>query len=147
LLAVGAAIRINEYRQAPGFLNRAIAGVGIFLVAAGIAFHLGGTVRAYHFRNQDDASAVLAVAALPDRIVVADDAATAQLLMPLYYRRVILLADSAPLGTQLARMLAEQRVPGVVVVSRRAEPLLDMSPLRLESTEQKGRMRVQRWRR
>jgi len=147
LLAVAAAIRINEYREAPGLLNRAIAGVGIFLVAAGIAFHLGGTVRAYHFRNQDDASAVLGVAALPDRIVVADDAATAQLLMPLYYRRVILLADSAPLGTQLAQMLAEQRVPGVVVVSRRAEPLLDMSPLRLESTEQKGRMRVQRWRR
>jgi hypothetical protein len=34
-----------------------------------------------------------------------------------------------------------------VVVSRRPEPLVDLTPLRLESTEQKGRMRVQRWRR
>jgi hypothetical protein len=147
LLAVAAAIRINEYREAPGLLNKSIAGVGIFLVAAGVGFHLGGTVRAYHFRNQDDASAVLAVAALPDRIVVADDAATAQLLMPLYYRRIILLADSSGLGHQLGRMLADQRIPGAVVVSRRPEPLVDLTPLRLESTEQKGRMRVQRWRR
>lgn len=147
LLAVAAAIRINEYREAPGRLNASIAAVGIFLVAAGVAFHLGGTVRAYHYRNNDDASAVLAVAALPDRIVIADDAATAQLLLPLYYRKIILLADSDALGRQLARLLADERVPGVVVVSRRPEPLLDLPPLRLDATEQKGRMRVQRWRR
>ena len=147
LLAVAAAIRIDEYRDAPGRLNRAIAAVGIFLVAAGVAFHLGGTVRAYHYRNQDDASAVLAIAALPDRIVVADDAATAQLLMPLYFRRIILLADTDALGRQLGQLLTDQRVPGVVVVSRRPAPLVDLAPLRLESTEQKGRMRVQRWRR
>jgi len=144
---VAAAIRINEYREAPGRLNASIAAVGIFLVAAGVAFHLGGTVRAYHFRNNDDASAVLAVAALPDRIVIADDAATAQLLMPLYYRKIILLADSDALGRQLAQLLTDERVPGVVVVSRRPEPLLDLLPLRLDATEQKGRMRVQRWRR
>jgi hypothetical protein len=147
LLAVAAAIRISEYREAPGRLNASIAAVGLFLVAAGVAFHLGGTVRAYHYRNNDDASAVLAVAALPDRIVVADDAATAQLLLPLYYRRIIMLADSDALGRQLGQLLADQRVPGVVVVSRRPEPMLNLSPLRLERTEQKGRMRVQRWRR
>jgi hypothetical protein len=147
LLAVAAAIRISEYREAPGRLNASIAAVGLFLVAAGVAFHLGGTVRAYHYRNNDDASAVIAVAALPDRIVVADDAATAQLLLPLYYRRIIMLADSDALGRQLGQLLADQRVPGVVVVSRRPEPMLNLSPLRLERTEQKGRMRVQRWRR
>jgi hypothetical protein len=147
LLAVAAAIRLNEYRDASGRVNAAIAAVGLFLVAAGVAFHLGGTVRAYHYRNNDDASAVLAIAAMPDRIVIADDAATAQLLMPLYYRKIILLADSEALGRELGQLLANQRMPGAVVVSRRPEPLLDLPGLRLESTEQQGRMRLQRWRR
>ena len=44
------------------------------------SMHLLGTIPAYVERNRGDAEAVVAVARSPERIVVADDPFTAQLL-------------------------------------------------------------------
>jgi hypothetical protein len=79
--------------------------------------------------------------------VVADDPFTAQLLFPLYYSKIILLADSADAGERLGRMLADQRVSGAVAVSRHPQPALVLPPLSLERSEPVGRMVLQHWRR
>ena len=108
--------------------------------------HLGGTIPAYRQRNADDASAVLAVAASPERIVVADDMFTAQLLFPLYDRKIILLADTIERGNRLGALLGDQRVSGALLVSRHPEPSLALPPFRVERTDVQGRMVVQLWR-
>ena len=66
--------------------------------------------------------------AVPDRIVVADDPFTAQLLFPLYYRKIVFLADSPELAQELGATLGQQRVAGfVLVVSRSSTPSSDCS--------------------
>jgi hypothetical protein len=146
LLAAAAVMRIAEYLRG-GVIERGVGAAGAVLIALGVAFHALGTVPAYYGRNREDASAVLAVAASPERVVVADDPFTAQLLFPLYYSKIILLADSADAGERLGRMLADQRVSGAVAVSRHPQPALMLPPLRLERSESVGRMVLQHWRR
>jgi hypothetical protein len=116
-------------------------------VAIAVAIHLGGTIPAYHQRNAEDSSAILASAASAERIVVADDMYTAQLLLPLYDRKIILLVDTAELGRRLGTLVADRRLSGALLVSRNPEPAVMLPPLWLERTEQKGRMVLQYWRR
>ncbi|MCA1561340.1 MAG: hypothetical protein LC753_11625 [Acidobacteria bacterium] len=147
LLAVAAVGNIASYLRADTPVERLTGRLGVALVAIAVLIHLGGTVRAYHQRNRDDASAVLAVAAASDRIVVADDPFTAQLLFPLYYRKIILLADSTELGTQLGTLILDQRLPGAILVSRHPESSVTLTPLRPGRRESRGRMSIQEWRR
>jgi hypothetical protein len=109
-----------------------------------VAIHLGGTIPAYRQRNADDASAVLYAADAAERIVVADDMYTAQLLFPLYDRKVIFLADTVERANRLGTLLADHRF-GALLVSRSPEPSIGLEPLKLETTEVRGRMVVQRW--
>ena len=74
--------------------------MGAALVAAGVTIHLAGTIPAYRFRNADDSAAIRAVLALKERIVVADDQFTAQLLLPINDRKVVLLADTVAGGAE-----------------------------------------------
>ncbi len=112
-----------------------------------VVIHIGGTIPAYRMRTNEDARAVRAAAASPERIVVADDMFTAQLLLPLYDRKIILLADSAPLGEKLGALLQAQRLGSAILVSRNPEPGVGLPPLRLDRTEPQGRMVIQYWRR
>ena len=145
LLAVSATMIIASHLRSPAVLDRATGAVGAALVAAAVVIHLGGTVPAYVQRNRDDASAVLAAAAAPERIVVADDMYTAQLLFPLYDKKIVLLADTTALASRLGLLLAEQRVTGALLVSRNPEPAAMLTPLRIVRTDQRGRMVVQAW--
>jgi hypothetical protein len=145
LLAVPATMVIASHLGSPAALDRATGAAGAALVAAAVVIHLGGTVPAYVQRNADDASAVLAAAAAPERIVVADDMYTAQLLFPLYDRKIVLLADTTALARRLGTLLAEQRVTGALLVSRNPEPAASLAPLRIARTDQRGRMVVQTW--
>jgi hypothetical protein len=70
---------------------------------------------------------------------------TAQLLFPLYNRKIILLADTVEAGTRLGTLLAQQRLDALLV-SRHVEPPIALTPLRLERTDLKGRMVVQVYR-
>jgi hypothetical protein len=147
LLAVSSVGRIRDYVTAARITDRMLGWAGGALLAASIAMHLLGTIPAYVKRNHDDSGAFKTAAASGERIVVADDPFTAQLLFPLYFRRVILLADSPELGVRLGARLAEQRVPGVILVSRHLEPNVDLAPFRLQRTDIKGRAIIQYWRR
>ena len=147
LLAVPAVTRIRTYITQGHGVERAIGCTGVVLVLLSLTMHLFGTTRAYIGRNRDDASAVLTLASSPARVVVADDMYTAQLLLPLNRRKVIMLADSQELASALAATLAEQRVPEVALVSRNPERLISLSPLRLDRSEPQGRMLVQYYRR
>jgi hypothetical protein len=147
LLTVAAIIRTGQYLTGPARMDQLVGTAGVLLVVIAVIFHLGGTIRAYHWRNQEDSSSVLTVAAASDRIVVADDQFTAQLLFPLYFRKIILLADSPGRAARVGMMLSHQRVPGAILVSRNPQARVGLAPLRLARTEQQGRMLIQYWRR
>jgi len=146
LLAVAAVSTIWRYRSAASTTDRWVGYAGLVLIAMSASMHLLGTIPAYVERNRGDAEAVVAVARSPERIVVADDPFTAQLLFPLYYRKIVFLADTPELGQQLGEMLKAQRIAGAVVVSRQEQPSIALSPLVPDRLEQRGRMALQYWR-
>ena len=147
LLTVSAIVTIADYLRAEDALSRAVGWTGAALVAIAVVIHAGGTIPAHKQRNVDDASTVRAVAASPHRIIVADEMFTAQLLFPLYTRKIILLADTQGLGRRLGALLADRRFGGALLVSREPRQVVPLGPLRLEGTEQQGRMVLQSWRR
>jgi hypothetical protein len=147
LLTVSALVVIRSYLRSADSIDRLVGLVGVGFVLIAVAIHMGGTIRAYVQRNVDDSSVVLTLGSSPERIVVADDMFTAQLLFPLYYRKIILLADSAELGRRLGGLLDEHRFAGAMLVSRNPEPVVALAPLRLDRVEHKGRMMIQYWRR
>ncbi len=144
LLSVSAILVMATYLRSSAAVDRAVGWVGVSLVAMAMAIHLGGTIPAYRQRNADDASAVLAAASSPERIVVADDMFTAQLLFPLYNHKIVLLADTSESGARLGELLAAGRT-GALLVSRNSPPAVSLPPLRLRQTEVRGRMVLQQW--
>jgi hypothetical protein len=145
LLACAAVIRIADYLRSPDTAERraGLAGAGLILLAATI--HVVGTARAYYGRNAIDASAIRAVAASHARIVVSDDVFTAQLLLPLYFRKIVVLADSPGLGVRLGARLAGERVSEAMLVSRSDAPDVSLPPYHRTRTERIGRMTIQYW--
>lgn len=144
LLTVGAVTGIAAYLKATSRIDRLVGAVGVLLVGVCIATHAAGTIPAYVARNRDDGSAIMAVKAAPERIVVSDDMFTAQLLMPLYFRKVILVADGAYLAHELAARLESARVGSVLLVARDSVSV-GLAPLHRTSTEQHGRFVIERW--
>lgn len=147
LLCVTAIATIRAYTGAAAPVDRWIGRTGVALVIVSAAIHLSGTIPAYIARNHEDGSAVSAVASSRERVVVADDVFTAQLLFPLYYRKIIFLADAPALGERLGAGLAGQHVAEALLVSRAGAPAVKLPPLTLASVERRGRMRIEHWRR
>jgi hypothetical protein len=147
LVTVSAIIGIASYVTASAVVDRLLGWAGVALVAAALAIHIGGTIPAYKYRNTDDSSAVRAAGGAPDRIVVADDMYTAQLLFPLYDKKIILLADTVESGQRLGAVLAAGQIGSAVLVSRNLEPVVMLPPMRLDRSEQRGRTVLQYWRR
>jgi hypothetical protein len=145
LLSVTAIMKVASYLRSTLVTDRLVGGVGAALVAVAVVIHLGGTIPAYKYRNADDAAAILAVAHSAERIVVADDMFTAQLLFPLYDRKIVFLADSVPQAAALGQMLDEQRYPRVLLVTRNPETPVMLPPLTMTRSEQRGRMILQTW--
>jgi hypothetical protein len=145
LLAVVSVSAIRDYVQAPARLDRWVGAAGVLLVSLALAIHVGGTIPAYVARNRDDGSAMMAVKTSPERIVVSDDLFTAQLLMPLYFRKVILVADSPGLMHGLGERLDAARVGSVLLVARERAPDFGPEPLRRRTVEQRGRFIIERW--
>jgi hypothetical protein len=144
LLSVSAVLVIATYLRSSTAIDRAVGWVGVSLVATAVAIHLGGTIPAYRQRNADDAAAILAAASSPERIVVADDMFTAQLLFPLYNHKIVLLADTPESGARLGELLSAGRT-GALLVSRNSPPGVSLPPLHLQQTDVRGRMVLQRW--
>ena len=145
LLCVSSLIVMASYLRSPFVVDRAVGWIGAVLVAAGVAIHLSGTIPAYRFRNADDSAAIRAVLALKERIVVADDQFTAQLLLPINDRKVVLLADTVGGGAELGTLLSRLR-HGAILVSRNVESPVRLAPLRPGPPEAQGRMTLQVWR-
>ena len=147
LLTVGAIMRIDEYLTSTSRVERGVGVAGVTLGLMAITMHLGGTIPAYYDRNIEDMKTLQAVAERPDRIVVADDEFTAQLLFGLYFRKIVLLADVDRLGEELGTRLAAERIPSALLVTRWPETAVTLGPYRRERTERRGRMTIQYWRR
>jgi hypothetical protein len=145
MLAVASMASIREYLGATARTDRWVGYTGVLLVTMTVIIHMCGTVPAYIHRNRDDAAAISAVASSPERIVVSDDMFTAQLLMPLYFRKIIFLADTPPLASQLGEKINDQRISGVMLVARGDTPSVALPPLRLAGVEHKGRFVIQHW--
>ena len=147
LLTVSAVMRILSYVRHGIPLERVVGACGIILVCLSLGMHVYGTTVAYYQRNRDDAAAMVALAASRARVIVADDMYTAQLLLPLYGRKVILLADHRDTQAALGGLLARQRIPEIILVSRNPELDVALEPLRRERTDVRGRMFLQYYRR
>jgi hypothetical protein len=147
LLAAVAVWTTALYWQTQRKGDRVVAVAGMLLVVMCALVHLTGTMPAYVERNAADGRAVRAVADSPARVVVADDQFTAQLLFPLYYRKVIFLADSVESGRRLGELLDRQHVARALIVSQHAQPSTVLPPLHLDATERHGRTVIQQWQR
>jgi hypothetical protein len=147
LLAVVAVARIRDYVESPDAVNRCVGAGGVLLVAMTIVMHLFGTVPAYYHRNLDDASTIAAVARATERVIVCDNQFTAQLLLPLYHRKLVMVADTAGGGERLGELLAQQRIGAVLLVTRVAETSIALPPFVKRRSETVGRMTLQYWHR
>jgi hypothetical protein len=144
MMGVAAISTIRDYLGTGRRVDRAVGAIGGLLVAAALCLHVSATIPAYIWRNREDASAIMAVKGAPERIVVSDDMFTAQLLMPIYFRKVILVADSPGLAGNLAARLADARVGSVLLVAR-DRPTVSLAPLRRTAVTERGRFVVETW--
>ena len=142
VLTVPAIVRIVDYARANHGIDRWLGRLGVLLVLMTAVMHTYATTFAYYQRNRDDSSVIGVVARSRERIVIADEIHTAQLLFPLYYRKIILLADSPDRARALATMLADQRLSGALLVSRDPQRSITLPGLRVHSTEEIGRMSI-----
>jgi hypothetical protein len=145
MLAVSSLVVIATYLRSSAGVERLVGWVGVALIAMAVVIHAGGTIPAYLQRNHDDAAAIGAAASSPERVVVADDPFTAQLLFPLYDRKIVLLADTQAAGRRLGERLSADWVGGALLISRNPEPKVTLDPMRLDRTDMRGRMVVQSW--
>jgi hypothetical protein len=145
LLTAAAAIRHAQYRHTMGGNTALIGHAGVGLLALAVVLHMGGTIPAYIERNEQDAKTVLRVAAAPERIVVSDDPFTVQLLFPLYYEKMIYLADTPERAARIGPLLAASEEHRAIFVTRDPVPWLRLAPFHLDRGERVGRMIVQYW--
>ena len=147
LLAVSALVGIRAYLRAPAILDRVIGVTGVLLIGMATTIHALGCIPAYYARNRDDNRMLRAVSESGERLIVADNEFTAQLLLPLYYRRILLLADTPEASRRLGALLAAERLRTLLVVTRSADSPVDLAPFRKRRTELRGRMTIQFWER
>jgi hypothetical protein len=147
LLAASALLAIEAYLRAPAAIDKyvGVAGVALFLMA--VAIHALGAIPAYVARNRIDAKALRSVVDSGERIVVADDEFTAQLLLPLYYRKILLLADTPEGAQRLGTRLAGEHLASLLVVTRSSDTPIDLAPFTKRRSELHGRMTLQFWER
>ena len=127
--------------------NRLIGACGAVLVAVSLTIHLGSTLPAWVVRTGQDADRLGAIANAEQRVLVADDMFTAQQLLPLDYRRIILLADNDRQATALGAALDREKIPSVLLVSRHLNPGIELPPLKAVWTSARYRFLIQVWRR
>jgi hypothetical protein len=138
---------IDDFCRAPRRPDRIVGACGLGLAALALIIHVGASIPAYIVRSNEDASAMRAIRNAPERVIVADDMYTAQQILHLYYGRVILVAETPSAGDEIGLMLARERVGGAILVSRRSDAPIGLRPLALAEEVQRGRFRIQFWRR
>lgn len=147
LMGASAIVVILGYLQSPKLMNRLVGACGAALIAASMAIHVGSTLPAWIERTRQDADRLNAIADADQHVLVADDMFTAQQLLPLYYRRIILLADDGQEGAALGAALEREKIPSVLLVSRNLNPETALPPLQPVWTSARFRFLIQVWRR
>ncbi len=145
LLAVSAIVAIGAYLGSAAAADRWVGRAGLVLAGMAVTIHLFGAIPAYYYRNQDDSRMIRSVVDSRERLIVVDDPFTAQMLLPLYYRRLVLLADSAELRGKLGARLAAERQTSLILVTRARDTPSDLAPFRNRRSELRGRMTIQYW--
>lgn len=127
LLSVAAWRTIGAYLGAPGATDRWIGRLGLALVGLALAIQLGGMIPAYIHHNAAQAAVIDTLDRSAESIVVADDATMAMSLLPLYYRKTILLADTEVMAAALADTLDGWDVRQMMMVSRNRLARFDLT--------------------
>jgi 4-amino-4-deoxy-L-arabinose transferase-like glycosyltransferase len=147
LLVAAAWRNIDDFRRAPRRPDRIAGAWGLGLAGLALIIHVAAAIPAYIVRSNEDASAMRAIRNAPERVIVADDMYTAQQLLHMYYGRVILLAETPPAADEIGMTLDRERIGGAILVSRRLDAPFELKPLKLAEDIQRGRFRIQFWRR
>jgi hypothetical protein len=129
-------------------VHRLIAWSGVGLVTVSVALQLACMVPPYARQNRSEHKAMQAIRRSQEPVLVADDLVSAQLAMPLYFKKVIVLADGPREAHDLGALLERAHVPAVLLVSRgRQRESISLTPYQLLGSESYGRLIVQHWRR
>ena len=147
LLVAASWRNIADFLESARSSERVVGMCGIALAALAVALHVGAAMPAYVVRSNEDASAMRTIRSSPERVIVADDMYTAQQILPMYYNRVILVAETPPAGHDIGLTLDGEGIPGAIMVSRNPNLPVGLPPLRLVETVQRGRFFIQYWRR
>ena len=147
LLAVAAIANIRSHLQSGELGNRVLGAAGALLVLCGFAIHLGSTIPAWIANTRLREADVEKVLDLGSGVIVGDNMYTAQSMLPLYYRRIILLADTPARGKSLGALLAAHDVPDVILVSQTIDPNTSLPPYTPSSTWMHALLLIQQWRR
>jgi len=137
----------DDFRRAARRPDRMAGALGLSLAGLALIIHVAAAIPAYIERSNEDASAMRAIRNAPERVIVADDMYTAQQLLHMYYARVILLAETPPAGDAIGQTLDRERIGSAILVSRRPDATFGLRPLKLAEEIQRGRFRIQFWRR
>jgi hypothetical protein len=146
LLTIAAWQAIVAYNRADGgAVRRLVGGCGVLLVVLSIALQMTCILPAYAARNHQDAEALEVVRRAGARVVVADDPTTAQLALPLYFEKTIMLSDPGRPGRELALLLNAAHVSTAVVITRLPQWTISLEPYHLVGSETRGRLTIMRW--
>jgi hypothetical protein len=126
-------------------VHRLIGLSGLSLVAMSIVLQLACMLPPYARQNRGDIRALEAVRRSPERILIADDMFTAQLASALYFRKIVLLADTPALAHDLGALLGRAGMPSALLISREPRGEISLEPYRLVASDSYERFTVQRW--
>ena len=147
LLVAAAWKNIAEFLDVPRAGERLAGACGVALTILALAIHVAVAVPAYVARSNEDASAMRTIRGASERVIVADDMYTAQQVLPMYYNRVILLAETPSAGREIGMALEREHIAGAIMISRNPDVPTGLAPLRLADQVQRGRFFIQFWRR
>jgi hypothetical protein len=147
LLTIAAWQGIMAYQDTPrdDLVHRLIGLSGLSLVAMSIVLQLACMLPPYARQNRGDIRALEAVRRSPERILIADDMFTAQLASALYFKKIVLLADTPALAHDLGSLLGRAGMPSALVISREPRGEISLEPYRLVASDSYERFTVQRW--
>ncbi len=148
LITIAAWQAIVAYnRPDGGAVRRVVGACGVVLIALSIAVQMTCILRAYAARNRQDAEALEAIRHAGARVVVADDPTTAQIALPLYFEKTLMLSDPGRPGRELAVLLDAAHVASAVVITRLPSWTISLEPYHLVGSQTHGRVTIMRWQR
>lgn len=127
--------------------HRVLAAGGVALVLAGLVINVGRLMPLYRVVDADTEAATRYVAGAEEDVIVMGSPFAIDPVIAVYPMKAVMLASSAEDARDIARRLAERRVPRLLFVRRddRGDLAAEFSPFGLGGERHFGRWVIQHW--